>query len=58
MDARLETELDTDLAAAFGFTDLFFPARARFIAYSQIRVINSICLAYGNVNVHTPYLTI
>jgi hypothetical protein len=31
MDARLETELDIDLAAAFALTDLFFPARARFI---------------------------
>jgi hypothetical protein len=35
MDARLATALDIDLAAAFDVTDLLFPVRARFIAYSQ-----------------------
>jgi hypothetical protein len=44
MDALLETALDIDLAAAFEVTDLLFPVRARFIAYSQI--IH--CLAYAS----------
>jgi hypothetical protein len=33
MDARLAMALDIDLAAAFGFADLLFPARARFMTY-------------------------
>jgi len=56
MDALLETALDIELAADFDVTDLLFPVRARFISYSQTNTLSSICLAYGKVNVHSPFL--
>jgi hypothetical protein len=35
IDARFVTAPDSDLAAAFGVTDLLLPVLVRFIAYSK-----------------------